>query len=69
MADRSLSKKSPTITIERGEFEHFVRAMEGIRSRAQNLLVISEVLESRADTEYRKSLAIITELDPEGGVA
>jgi hypothetical protein len=59
MAQKKIPQKSPTIHFERGEFDHFVRALEGIQSRASNLLCIAEVIEARATKEFRQSMRII----------
>jgi hypothetical protein len=58
-AKSKLPQKAPILTFERGEFSHIVRTLEGIRSRASNLLAIAETIDARTGAEFRESMAII----------
>ena len=57
-------KPSPIVTIERAEFEHVKRSLEGIRSRASNLLAICEAIDVRAGNEFAESMRIVRGLPP-----
>jgi F420-0:gamma-glutamyl ligase-like protein len=71
MADKKLPQKAPILHLERAEFAHIVNALEGIKSRAGNLLVICEAVDVRASNEFAESMKIIRGLQPEneGGEA
>lgn len=70
MTKPKISKQhAPVITIQRGEFGHIVRTLEGIKSRASNLLVIAEAIDARAGAEFAESMRIIQGLPTEKGGA
>ena len=50
---------APVVTLQRSEFSHLVRGLEGIRSRVLNLLCVAEALDIRANSEFAESLRII----------
>lgn len=54
-------QSAPTISVEAGEFRHIVRTLEGIQSRASNLLVIAEAIDVRAGNEFAESMRIVRE--------